>query len=116
VADMFPQVVEGYREEEDPYLVRTRGAPKDDSRRWSKYWYPTVVMNVDVKKALPEEGVRWLFCRSMAKQIKNGRLDLEVVVLDSSGELIALSHHVCLVVSAGRNLAARRNDGADSKI
>jgi acyl-CoA thioesterase FadM len=67
-----------------------------------------VLLNLDVKKALPEEGVKYLHVRLQAKQIKNGRFDLEIVVMDEGGELVALSHHVCFAVSAARNTAARR--------
>src|SRR5438034_10358122 len=45
-------------------------------------------------KALPEEGLEWLFVRSRSKMIKNGRLDIEVVILDQLGELVALGHQV----------------------
>jgi len=115
VADMFPQVVESYRDEDDPYAVK-KGAedkPVDESRRFAKYWYPTVVLNLDVKKPLPQEGVEWLFCRTRSKQIRKGRIDIEVIIMDESGELVALSHHVTLVLSAARNLAAR--SGANTK-
>lgn len=80
-------------------------------------WYPTLLLNLDIKKALPEEGVRWLFVRLQAKQIKNGRYDLEVLAMDTEGDLVALSHHVCFAVSAERNLAARRKvEGSESKL
>ncbi|TKA53131.1 hypothetical protein B0A55_13215 [Friedmanniomyces simplex] len=74
----------------------------------ARMWYPTLLLNLDVKKALPAEGVKFLFTRLQAKAIKNGRYDLEVIVMDAEGDLVALSHHVCLAVSAERNLAARR--------
>ncbi|KAI3396792.1 hypothetical protein diail_11692 [Diaporthe ilicicola] len=41
-------------------------------------WFPTVVMNLEVKTALPEEGVEWLAVRVTSKQIKDGRFDLDV--------------------------------------
>ena len=40
--------------------------------------------------------------------IKNGRMDLEVVVLDEEGDIVALSQHVALIVGAERNLADRK--------
>jgi acyl-CoA thioesterase len=118
VADMFPQIVEGFSADDDPYRVKPKGAEKgkSDDRVGAKYWYPTVVLNLDVKKALPKEGVEWLFCRASSKQIKKGRLDIEVVIMDESGDLVALSHHVALVLSAGRNLAARKREDGQSKI
>ncbi|KAF2663124.1 hypothetical protein BT63DRAFT_130312 [Microthyrium microscopicum] len=115
VADMFPQVVESYREEDDPYHV----APEKNKKEMgARFWYPTVVLNLDVKKALPEEGVEWLFCRIRSKSINNGRLDIEVVIMDRDGGIVALSHHVTLVLGAARNLAARRKEGKgeESKI
>lgn len=109
VVDMWPQIVEFYRHSDDPYDVRDEKV--DESRKTAEYkpfWYPTLLLNLDVKKALPEEGVEWLFARVRAKQIKNGRLDLEVVVLDKEGDVVALSHHVSFVLSAERNMAPRR--------
>jgi hypothetical protein len=115
VADMFPQVVESYRDDEDPYaLPNSKEAGKKPVG--ARYWYPTVVLNLDVKKALPDGGSKWLFCRTRAKQIHKGRLDLEIIIMDEVGEVVALSHHVALVLSAARNLAARKREGSDSKI
>ncbi|KAJ4301266.1 hypothetical protein N0V90_003357 [Kalmusia sp. IMI 367209] len=91
VADMFPQIVESYR--------------KNDQ---GPFWYPTLLLNLDVKKPLPPEGVKWLAIRVQTKRVKNGRLDLEVHVHDEEGDLVALSHHVTFVLSAARNTAARR--------
>jgi hypothetical protein len=70
-------------------------------------WYPTLLLNIDFKKSLPEEGVEWLFVRAESKQIKNGRMDIEVIILDEAGDVVALSHHVALAVSAERNVAKR---------
>ncbi|KAJ9645323.1 hypothetical protein H2199_003329 [Coniosporium tulheliwenetii] len=87
VADMWPQVVESYRHGDDPYDVRDEKVDKSRAVIDKPFWYPTLLLNLDVKKALPEEGVEWLFARVRAKQIKNGRLDLEVVVLDEGAML-----------------------------
>ncbi|KAI0834417.1 thioesterase-like superfamily-domain-containing protein [Hypoxylon sp. FL0890] len=97
VCDQFPSVIEGL-------WRREMG-----DRRILPFWYPTVVLNLDVKKTLPPEGVEWLFVRVRTKCINNGRMDLEIVVLDDAGETVALSHHVVLVVGSERNMAARRN-------
>ena len=63
-----------------------------------------MVLNIDFKKALPPEGVEWLFSRVRSKRIRNGRMDLEVTVLDERGEVVALSTHVALIVRAERNM------------
>lgn len=108
VCDMFPQVVETFNSDSDPYHVTTASGER---KPLARFWYPTVVLNLDVKKALPEEGVEWLFARSRSKQIRNGRLDIEVVIMDEKGELVALSHHVTLVLGTDRNMADRRRNG-----
>jgi hypothetical protein len=43
-----------------------------------------------------------------SKLIKNGRMDLEVVILDEEGDIVALSHHIAFAVPLERNLAVRR--------
>ena len=120
VADMFPQLVESYVQA-DSYHVKGGVLPKQDTEERksnnqgaAKYWYPTMLLNLDVKKALPAEGVEWLFLRVRTKSIKNGRLDLEIIILDEMGEIVALSHHVCLILSSERNLAARQKPEANA--
>ena len=75
-------------------------------------------MNLEVKKTLPPEGVEWLFVRVRPKQIKNGRMDLEVVILDEQGDIVALSQHVCLILDAARNMAERKDKkiGGENKL
>lgn len=72
-----------------------------------KFWYPTVLLNIDFKKALPDEGVEWLFLRVRAKRIQNGRMDYEIVVLDEARDVIAVSNHINLILGTDRNLAPR---------
>ena len=98
--------VEAFINASNPYDVKdTGGSGKKPSAR---FWYPTVLLNIDFKKPLPEEGVEWLFVRVNAKQIKNGRMDLEIVILDERGDIVALSHHVALALGAERNVAQRK--------
>lgn len=70
-------------------------------------WYPTLMLNLEIKKALPPTGAEWLFVRMRARQIRNGRMDLQVTILDEAGELVALSSHVAMVLSAARNTGGR---------
>lgn len=112
VADMFPQLLElpAYAWGSKGLQAGETAATEEQQGRKAsaKFWFPTLLLNLDVKKLLPEEGLEFLFVRVRAKGLKNGRYDLEVVVLDDGGDVVALSHHVCLAVSAERNLAARK--------
>jgi len=119
VVDIFPQILERYvnpeleeaclghdlSAEEAEALIKNRPQPH------AKYWYPTLVLNLDVKKLLPEEGVQWLFVRVQAKKIQNGRFDLEVIILDESGDVVALSNHANLAVDSSRNTTRAKKDG-----
>jgi hypothetical protein len=42
---------------------------------------------------------KWLFMRMRAHEIKNGRFDTEVTVVDESGDLVCLSRHVSLILA-----------------
>lgn len=104
VSDMWPQMIEGMTVED---LYTPGKITKEKAKQAAGFWYPTVLLNLDIKKPLPKEGVEWLFVRARAKQVKNGRFDLEVTIMDETGDLVALSNHVCLILDASRNLAKR---------
>ena len=72
------------------------------------FWYPTVTLNIDFKKSLPPQGVDWLYSRVVMKSIRNGRMDIEVIILDEQGEIVALCTHVGLVVPVERNTSGRK--------
>jgi hypothetical protein len=77
---------EAFLHDENPYDIKSR----EGSSKPARFWYPTVLLNLDIKKSLPEIGVEWLFARVVTKSIKNGRMDLEIVILDEGGEIVAL--------------------------
>jgi hypothetical protein len=63
------------------------------------YFHGTMSMSTEIKKKLPEEGVRWLYMRSEAKSIVNGRMDNQALLFDEKMELVAISHHVVQLLS-----------------
>ncbi|KAK8121583.1 hypothetical protein PG984_010253 [Apiospora sp. TS-2023a] len=97
-------------ETEEKRARRTEVKERDEGR--AALWFPTVVMNLEAKAALPVEGVEWLAVRVTSKQIKDGRFDLDVLVRDAEGEIVALSQHVAMIVSVERNTKKR---GSSSK-
>ncbi|KAL2175879.1 thioesterase-like superfamily-domain-containing protein [Thermothelomyces heterothallicus CBS 202.75] len=111
VADCWPYVVEAQRPTRSEAEERRRRGESTPLAPDVRLWYPTVVLNLEVKKALPDEGLEWLQLRIHSKQIKDGRFDLEVVVLDEHGDLVALSNHVNLILSSERNTSRRSTGG-----
>ncbi|OKL58778.1 hypothetical protein UA08_05552 [Talaromyces atroroseus] len=90
----------------DPQVQEVRQRNQQRSVLWS----PTVVLNLEAKMALPENGVEWLAVRVTSKQIRNGTLDLEVLVRDVDGGLVALSNQVAMLVSMDRNTGGNKGD------
>ncbi|KAK8075889.1 hypothetical protein PG997_010552 [Apiospora hydei] len=89
-----------------------RAEVKERDEQRAGLWFPTVVMNLEAKTALPVEGVEWLAVRVTSKQIKDGKFDMEVIVRDVEGEMVALSHHVAMIVSLERNTKKRGSSKA----
>lgn len=116
VADLFPQIPEVLSSGYDPYAVELEklddsGKVVETKRKpTAKFWYPTLLLNLDIKKRLPEDGVEWVFMRVRTKQIRNGRYDLEVIVYDETGDMVALSHHVCMILGSERNMSRKNKE------
>ncbi|KAI0406232.1 thioesterase-like superfamily-domain-containing protein [Xylaria palmicola] len=112
VSDVWPQMIERMLRRQQQQEQETGGAAARGARRQGEeglpwLWFPTLVLNLDIKKALPPEGVEWLRVQVHSKLIKNGRNDYEALVFDETGDLVAISHHVAMVVNGSRNVAAR---------
>ena len=99
--DMFPMALDGLDSTAQEVESKVGKAK-------AKSWYPTVTLNIDVKKRLPPGGVEWLYSRIDTKVVSNGRTDLNVTILDQDGEVVAVGSQVGLVVSASRNLGNRK--------
>ncbi|KAK2750151.1 hypothetical protein FQN57_004647 [Myotisia sp. PD_48] len=114
--DMFPMMLQSL--DDKPWEGKEGVAPSahpdaPKSGPLAKFWYPTVLLNVDFKKKLPEEGAEWLYSRVLTRVLRNGRMDYDIVILDEQGDIVALSNHIALIVGAERNLSARgSNNGS----
>ena len=130
--DAFEQIAERYSREEvekamgheiastapqSPTTSADSASKKQlDRSKWARFWYPTILLNLEIKKALPPGGAEWLFMRTWSNVIKNGRTDLNVVVMDEGGHIVALSQHVALVLDAERNMVRKEGGTGKNKL
>jgi hypothetical protein len=70
-------------------------------------WFPTLALNIDLKRCQLAKNHEWLYSHIHIKSIQNGRMDVEVVILDAEGELVAVASQVAMVMPSARNLAKR---------
>ena len=84
-----------------------KGLPPQHTEWDLPRWYTTVNMTVDIKRALPTEGVKWLFTRMRTNEIIDGRLDVHGQIWDEEGNLIALAQYLWFVVDTSRAVITR---------
>ena len=95
-----------------PYLADCFG-PLLEGYGVTGNWYPTLSYGMEVKRGPPEgkEGWECLFLRVEMHEVRNGRFDLEVWILDEEGQVVAISRHTALVVGSERNYKGRTVEG-----
>jgi len=87
----------------DMYPMPVDGVVPSSNLRSGAFWFPTVTLNIDFKKQLPAGGMEWLYSRVQTKAVRNGRLDIDITIMDEDGEVVALGNQVALVLDASRN-------------
>ncbi|KAL2858495.1 thioesterase-like superfamily-domain-containing protein [Aspergillus pseudoustus] len=84
--------------------LRPRG---DGSRKPAPVWFPTLALNIDFKRCAMENSHEWLYSHIHVKSVHNGRMDVEIAILDAEEKFVAVATQVALVMSSERNLAKR---------
>ncbi|PKY01296.1 hypothetical protein P168DRAFT_313050 [Aspergillus campestris IBT 28561] len=107
LADMFPAALDRFDSMASSAEGGGGGGGVGEGGKIARFWYPTVTYNVDFKKRLPVGGADWLYSRIHSKVMRDGRTDIDVVILDEGGEVVAIASQVGLVVSSSRNLGKK---------
>ena len=104
----------------DMGMEYARSGPPKIQPEWPlPRWYSTVNMTLEIKRALPSEGVKWLFTRMKTKDVLDGRIDVHGEIWDESGNIIALTQQMWFVVDTSRAVvtqARKENERKSSKI
>lgn len=106
VSPEFRKLVEPPKKKADDNAESKETRAEAENTR-ANLWMPTLVMNIEAKTRLPEEGVEWLAMRVSSKQIKDGKFDLEINLRDEDRELISLGNQIAMIVSMEKNTKKR---------
>ncbi|PGH14375.1 hypothetical protein AJ80_05965 [Polytolypa hystricis UAMH7299] len=68
---------------------------KEALRGFMKYSFQTVSLALEFKR--DPKGIEWLLSRISTDKISNGTYDMDIKVLDDTGDLVATCKHVCLM-------------------
>lgn len=68
----------------------------------------TVVLDIEFKRRLPREGLRFIFTRTATKMLQGGRMDLDVTICNEDMDLLCTSHQLILVLEAQRKFRRGR--------
>lgn len=92
---------------------REKGLKIEADSESSSYKTPVMIvsqtMSLEIKKLLPPEGVKWLYLRTVARQIINGRLSMDVIIMDEHGDLVATGQHICPIIDLRRQMGIKPN-------
>lgn len=67
-------------------------------------WFPTLALTIDFRKSIPpKHGLKWLHSLVRTESIRNGRMDIKIVLRDQDGDLVALATHSTLIMTPKRN-------------
>ncbi|KAI0201417.1 thioesterase family protein [Astrocystis sublimbata] len=70
--------------------------------------HQTITLDVEFKRRLSPEGLRWVYTRSGTRMAHGGRMDLDIVLCDENMELLCVGHQLLVAVDTKRRFGARK--------
>ena len=77
-------------------------AIEEELTPWPTFYYPTLNLSLDVVRELPTEGVKWLFVRTTALELRSSNMSIVTTLLDERGALVARAMQKALVISGSK--------------
>ncbi|KAF4966743.1 hypothetical protein FSARC_5608 [Fusarium sarcochroum] len=71
----------------------------------AKFSENTISLDIEFKKRLPEDGLRWTFSRVETKKLQGGRMDMDITICDKEMDLICSARQIVLVLDAKKSIA-----------
>lgn len=62
----------------------------------------TLTLDIEYKRRLPKEGLRFTFTRATAKKLLDGRMDVDLTICNEDMEVVCLARQLILVLGVHR--------------
>ena len=102
--DLFPITLARMEVMANAEVRREDTAAGRNTNESTPFWFPTLALQADYRKELPEEGVEWLYSQVVLRTLEKGRTIIDVTMMDEAGDSVAVAVQTGLVMAGARNL------------
>lgn len=75
----------------------------------------TVSLDIEYKRRLPREGLRFTFTRATAKTLLDGRMDVDLTICNEDMEVVCLARQLILALGVQRKFGGEKRE-SDSRL
>lgn len=76
----------------------------------------TLTLDIEYKRRLPKEGLRFTFTRATSQTLLDGRMDLELTICNEDMEVVCLVRQLILALEAQRKFSHEEKKEPGSKL
>lgn len=70
----------------------------------------TLTLDIEYKRRLPKEGLRFAFTRAISKTLLGGRTDVDLTMCNEDMEVVCLARQLILALGADRKFGVEKKD------
>lgn len=70
----------------------------------------TLTLDLEYKRRLPKQGLRFTFTRATAKTLLDGRMDVNLTICNEDMEMVCLARQVILALRAERKFSGEKTE------
>ncbi|KAI3397648.1 hypothetical protein diail_10519 [Diaporthe ilicicola] len=105
-AHVFQQRAEQWANEHPGVTCQTTNTLAEAAK--SIIFNNTLTIDIEYKRALPKEGLRFVLMRTAANALSGGRMHIEITFCDEDMELVATARQSILVLDAARKFGPKK--------
>lgn len=70
----------------------------------------TLSLDIEYKRRLPQEGLRFTFTRAVAKTLLGGRMDVDLTICNEYMEVVGLARQLILALGVDRKFGVEQKE------